>query len=109
MEQTLMSTQGVDGRVDVFAECIRIRRGGSFARGRPAQEQMLPLAAIHAIRCEKPGLVSDGYLQVTFVLHTHSPASELGRQEYSVVFAARQLADIQRLQAVVSSRLVPAA
>lgn len=98
MHNEVMSTRTVDGCVELLDDSVRIiRRVRRDAPGINPEAQEIPLAAIRAMRCHKPGLVHDGYVQLAFETRI--------AEEYAVVCHARDHADVQRLQAAIAERV----
>ncbi len=98
-EEILVCAKGLDGQVELLSDRVRIRRHGQRL-GDPGRASEIPLAAITAVHCQSPGLIADGYLQLTLVV---AEASPLAKAE-GMVFHASHQAELQRLQAAIRAQ-----
>lgn len=106
MTEIVMSTRTINGCIELLADRVRItRRTHAAPYGHSPDVQEIPLTAIRAIRCHKPGLVCDGYVQMALVTQAMAGAAVPGPAEHRVVVHARQQADIRRLHEAIVARL----
>lgn len=98
-EEIISHAKGIDGQVELLSDRVRIRRHGQRL-GDPARASEIPLVAITSLHCQSPGLIADGYLQLTIMVDDDAPH---GRGE-GMVFHASHYAELQRLQAAIRAQ-----
>ena len=109
MEEALMEAKGIDGRVLLFKDFVRIKRSGmgNLLSGASRVEQDILISQIVSIQFKKAGLLNNGYMELT-LMHNYQRRGRDSDSEINdsmVSFRPGQQSAFEALRQAIEGRL----
>ncbi len=113
MEEVLLEATGINGKLMLLKNVVRIQRFGmvSFLRGSSRVERDIVITHIKSIRFGKAGWLSNGYMEIRAADEDHGPELEPGSGggECILTFKAGQQRAFEGFRAALEERMMSAA
>ena len=110
MEEVLMEATGIDAKVQLLRQAVRIKHIGirSFLSGANRFEKDILFSQILSVELKKAAFLSSGYIE--FVLGTHRPRHDEEKSDYDtkdaiVAFTSGQQKAFEALRDVVEAKI----
>ena len=104
-----MQADGVNGQLELLEDTIIIKRKGtmSFLTQGLKGEKEISISQISAIQFKKPGPITNGYIQFSFIggLETKAGIFDAAKDENSIIFNAKQEPAFSAIRAEIQKRM----